>query len=128
MMVKVNSISGVSCFVKSLDKTAKFYETLGFRMGKRESDRLTCYVNWFSVTFIAQDKEVDPERKKEAKLANKGAGLYLHVKVDDVDAYYKGVVAKRMKPASAPQKMASGNREFVLRDPDGYKLIFFAKK
>jgi hypothetical protein len=23
---------------------------------------------------------------------------------------------------------ASGNREFVLRDPDGYKLAFFQKK
>jgi catechol 2,3-dioxygenase-like lactoylglutathione lyase family enzyme len=27
-----------------------------------------------------------------------------------------------------PQLRPSGNREFVLRDPDGYKLVFFQKK
>ena len=46
-MIKINSISGVVCFVKDLDKTADFYEALGFRFGKREKDRLTTYINWF---------------------------------------------------------------------------------
>lgn len=126
--MKVNSVSGVSCYVQDLDKTAAFYEALGFRIGKREPDRVTCYVNWFSVAFIAQDTETDPERKKEARRANKGAALYLHVKVDNIDDYYKAVVAQGMTPAREPQKMPSGSREFVLRDPDGYKLVFFAKK
>jgi catechol 2,3-dioxygenase-like lactoylglutathione lyase family enzyme len=126
--VKINSISGVACFVKDLDKTAEFYDALGFRLGKREPDRLTCYVNWFSVTFLAQDQEEDPERKKEAKLSNKGVGQYLHIKVDDLDDCYQAVVAQGMKPVSEPRKMPTGTREFVLRDPDGYKLVFFAKK
>jgi catechol 2,3-dioxygenase-like lactoylglutathione lyase family enzyme len=126
--VTVNSISGVSCFVKNIDRTSEFYDALGFRIGNREPDRVTCYVNWFWMTFVAQSAEADPDRKKEAKLANKGAGLYLHIKVDDIDAHYKAVLAQGMKPATEPQKMPSGNREFVLRDPDGYKLVFFAKK
>jgi hypothetical protein len=33
-----------------------------------------------------------------------------------------------MKPDGAPEVRDSGNREFVLRDPDGYKLAFFQKK
>jgi hypothetical protein len=33
-----------------------------------------------------------------------------------------------MKPDGEPQVRLSGNREFVLRDPDGYKLAFFEKK
>jgi hypothetical protein len=33
-----------------------------------------------------------------------------------------------MKPLGEPEVRASGNREFVLRDPDGYKLVFFQKK
>jgi hypothetical protein len=33
-----------------------------------------------------------------------------------------------MKPAGEPRVQLSGSREFVLRDPDGYKLVFFQKK
>jgi hypothetical protein len=59
--MKVNSISGVSRYVENLSRTAEFYEALGFRRGKEESGRMTFYVNWFFVTFIAQDQEDDPE-------------------------------------------------------------------
>jgi predicted lactoylglutathione lyase len=39
--MKVNSISGITCYVKDLTKTAKFYKTIGFRPGKQETDRMT---------------------------------------------------------------------------------------
>ena len=38
--MKVNSISGITCDVGDLARTAEFYETIGFRRGKQESDRL----------------------------------------------------------------------------------------
>jgi catechol 2,3-dioxygenase-like lactoylglutathione lyase family enzyme len=120
--MKVNSISGMNCYVQDLSRTAEFYEALGFRRGKEETDRLTFYVNWFFVTFSNDDQA------EEAELANKGAGLFLHIKVDDIEDFYRGVVAKGMKPASEPQKRRNGGREFMLRDPDGYKLVFFEKK
>jgi catechol 2,3-dioxygenase-like lactoylglutathione lyase family enzyme len=126
--MKVNSISGITCYVKDLAKTAEFYEAIGFRRGKEEPDRITFYVNWFFVTFIAQDREEDAELAKEAELPNKGAGLLLYVKVDDVDDVHKAVVSKGMEPAGEPLVRPSGNREFVLRDPDGYKLAFFQKR
>jgi catechol 2,3-dioxygenase-like lactoylglutathione lyase family enzyme len=126
--MKVNSISGVSCLVEDLERTAKFYETLGFRLGNREADRLTCYVNWFWVTFMAQGEQGDPEIQREAALPDKGAGSFLHMKVDNIDDFYDEVLAQGMKPEYEPRRMPTGNREFVLRDPDGYKLVFFAKK
>ena len=46
--MKVNSISGLTCYVKDLARTADFYERIGFRRGKEETDRATFYVNWFS--------------------------------------------------------------------------------
>jgi catechol 2,3-dioxygenase-like lactoylglutathione lyase family enzyme len=126
--MKPNSISGITCYVKDLSKTAEFYEALGFRRGKEEPDRVTFYVNWFFVTFISQDREEDSERRKEAERADKGAGLHLYVKVDDIDDFHKAVVSEGMMPDGEPEVRASGNREFVLRDPDGYKLAFFQKK
>ncbi len=126
--MKPNSISGITCYVKDLSKTAQFYESLGFRRGKEEPHRATFYVNWFFVTFIAQDREDDAELRKEAELPDKGAGMFLYVKVDDLEEFHNAVVAEGMKPDGEPEVRASGNREFVLRDPDGYKLAFFQKK
>jgi hypothetical protein len=42
--------------------------------------------------------------------------------IDYVDAYYRDLIAKGLKPSSEPR-----NREFVICDPDGYKLVFFNK-
>ena len=52
--MKVNSISGLTCYVEDLARTAEFYEAIGFRRGKEEPDRVTFYVNWFFVTWIAR--------------------------------------------------------------------------
>jgi uncharacterized glyoxalase superfamily protein PhnB len=50
------------------------------------------------------------------------------VKVDDVEDFHQALLSNGMKPEGEPQKQPSGNREFVLRDPDGYNLVFFQKK
>jgi catechol 2,3-dioxygenase-like lactoylglutathione lyase family enzyme len=126
--MKPNSISGITCYVADLSKTAEFYEALGFRRGKEEVDRLTFYVNWFFVTFVAQDQVQDAQLRKEARSKAKGAGLLINIKVDDISDFHKSVVAAGMEPDGEPQVLFSGNREFVLRDPDGYKLAFFQKK
>jgi catechol 2,3-dioxygenase-like lactoylglutathione lyase family enzyme len=117
--MKVNSISGITCYVEDLASAAEFYETIGFRRGKEESDRVTFYVNWFFVTLVAQD---------QAEIPTKGAGVFLYVKVDDVEDFHTAVLSKGLKPDAEPERQPSGNREFVLRDPDGYNLVFFQKK
>jgi catechol 2,3-dioxygenase-like lactoylglutathione lyase family enzyme len=117
--MKVNSISGLTCYVEDLSRAGEFYESIGFRRGKEESDRVTFYVNWFFVTLVAQDGTAVP---------TKGEGLFLYIKVDDVDDFHKAVLSKGLKPVGEPERQPSGNREFVLRDPDGYNLVFFEKK
>jgi catechol 2,3-dioxygenase-like lactoylglutathione lyase family enzyme len=119
--MKVNSISGITCHVEDVAKAAEFYEMIGFRRGKEESDRVTFYVNWywFSVTLISQH---------QAEASTKGAGLFPYIKVDDVEEFHRAALSKALKPAGEPQRQHSGGREFVLRDPDGYNLVFFQKK
>jgi catechol 2,3-dioxygenase-like lactoylglutathione lyase family enzyme len=117
--MKVNSISGITCQVEDLAKAAEFYETIGFRRGKEEPDRVTFYVNWFFVTLVSQD---------QAEVPTKGAGVFLYIKVDDVEAFHKAVLSKGLEPDGEPERQPSGSREFVLRDPDGYNLVFFQKK
>ncbi|MBI2421096.1 MAG: VOC family protein [Candidatus Levybacteria bacterium] len=126
--MKIKSVSGIVCYVKDLNKSAKFYETLGFEIKKKDSDHITVYSNWFWIDFIPADKENKPEFKKEAKLEGKGAGLYLYLSVDDVDEFYKDLISKGLKPSSEPRDWPWGNKEFVIRDPDGYKLVIFKRK
>jgi catechol 2,3-dioxygenase-like lactoylglutathione lyase family enzyme len=104
--------SGLTFLVKDLKKTSEFYEALGFRLGKQENGHLTAYVNWFWIDF----KTADP------------ASQYLHLKVENADEFYAGVLEKGMKPDTAPEGKATTGRSFTLRDPDGYKLVFFEKK
>jgi catechol 2,3-dioxygenase-like lactoylglutathione lyase family enzyme len=117
--MKVDSISGLTCHVEDLARAAEFYETIGFRRGKEEPDRVTFYVNWFFVTLVAQDHP-----HAEAR----GGGPFIYIKVDDVEDYHKAVLSKGLEPAGEPERQPSGNREFVMRDPDGHNLVFFQKK
>jgi catechol 2,3-dioxygenase-like lactoylglutathione lyase family enzyme len=91
--MKMSSIAGVVCYVKDLDATAAFYEKLGFRL-KREADKLTAYVNWFWITFRAEEAEERPEGTEEAYRANRASGTYLYIKVEDIQQFYDGVQEK----------------------------------
>jgi len=115
--MKISSISGLVYPVHDLAKTAEFYETLGFRLGNRDDQQLTCYVNWFWLTFTTD----------HGTGAEPGSGPTLYLKVDDIDEYYGGLLTHGLTPSSEPRKDRSGRREFVLLDPDGNRLTFFSK-
>ena len=53
--------------------------------------------------------------------------MFVYISVDDVDEFYRGLAQKGLKPSSEPRDWPWGNREFVIRDPDGYKLVFFKR-
>lgn len=113
--MKISSISGLTYPVKDLDRTAEFYQSLGFRPGKRDDRQFTCYVNWFWVTF-ATNCDGEP-----------GVGATLYLKVDDIDDFYGELLANGLTPSTEPRKDRAGRREFVLLDPDGNRIAFFAK-
>lgn len=118
--MKLNSISGVTQRVKDVEVSAAFYESLGFRIGKREDGQVTCYVNWFWINLVAD--------AAESIGADKGIGTSVHVKVDDLDEFYRHTLSLGFKPEAEPSSPTKGVREFELADPDGYTLVFFEKK
>ncbi|HET9721554.1 MAG TPA: VOC family protein [Candidatus Saccharimonadales bacterium] len=115
----LKSVSGLTLFVRDIDKTAKFYKTLGFKVEKHEKGYLLVRLNWFSMDFVAESGN--------AKAEPKCLGICINISVDDVDEFYKNVLAKGLKPASEPQDFPGGFRNFVLNDPDGYNLIMFKR-
>lgn len=126
--MKIKSVSGISCQVKNLGKTVRFYETLGFENRKSDATHATLYSNWFWIDFIAMGKSDRAKLVKGVARGSNGAGLFLYLGVDDVDAFYKNLLAKKIKPSTKPQDQPWGNREFILRDPDGYNLVIFKRK
>lgn len=130
-MIKMNSISGLVFLVKDLNKTIEFYERLGFTFKVHTSDFAKAYLNWFWMEFVVWNKAEKSVFQKEANFdqaPNNGAGLFVHISVQNVDEFYEGIAAKGLKPSSQPQDFPWGRREFVLHDPDGYRLVFFQKK
>jgi catechol 2,3-dioxygenase-like lactoylglutathione lyase family enzyme len=126
--MKIKSVSGITCYVKNLNKTAAFYESLGFEIRKRETNHITAYSNWFWMDFLSIAKNERPAFTKAADLSSKGAGMFLYLSVDNVDEFHKDILSKGLKPMTKPQDQPWGNREFILRDPDGYNLVIFKRK
>ncbi len=126
--MKMKSIAGAVFYVKDVEKTADFYEKLGFEFKKREPDYVSVKLNYYWMDFLPQDKEQKENFKEEALSPHKGAGMYTYISVENVDEAYKDLISKGLKPSSEPRDWPWGNREFVIRDPDGYKLVIFKKK
>lgn len=126
--MKIKSVSGITCYVKDLDQTAQFYEALGFDIKKREADHITAYSNWFWMDFLAADKNERDGYLPDGYPGNKAAGVFFYLSADNVDEFYNELLSKGLKPMTEPKNQPWGNREFIIRDPDGYNLVIFKRK
>jgi catechol 2,3-dioxygenase-like lactoylglutathione lyase family enzyme len=115
--MKPKSISALVYKVVDMDKTVAWYEGLGFRVDSNDGRMAKVYVNWFSAEFhIAGDIDDGPKD-----------GPLVLVSVD-IDGFYKAALDAGYKPESELQDYGFGRREFSLRDPNGYLMVFFEKK
>ncbi len=114
--MKLISVSSLLYYVSDLEKTQKFYEDVGFHFDKGK-DRVVTYLNWFSIEF-----------RKRTETTNNDCGEYVYVKVDSVSEMLERLVSKGIEPEGEPQQVGGGVTELIVRDPDGYKLVFFEKK
>ncbi|HSX14874.1 MAG TPA: VOC family protein [Candidatus Saccharimonadales bacterium] len=126
--MKLKGASGYSYYVSDLDKTADFYTKLGLQIKERTDNRIVIYLNWYRIDLVKAGPEDYAEFRDEADKGDKGAGVFLYFNVDDVDATYKELADAGIKPATEPADQPWGNREFVILDPDGYKLVIFKRK
>lgn len=62
---------------------------------------------------------------RDSMSADRGRGVYAYINVDNVDAKYEELIEAGFKPHTEPKDWPWGNREFILKDPDGYKLCFW---
>jgi len=101
----------------------KFYKKLGFEVLVSTDAYSEIQLGEFSITLVNMRDE--DEFNGDSLSGIKGKGMYIYIKVDDVDAEYNRQEKLGLKPATKPRNWEWGNREFILKDPDGYKLCFW---
>lgn len=126
--MKIKGASAYLCYADDLAATEDFYRKLGLEKVENTGSRVIIYINWYRIDFVKAGADDYAEYKSEAESSHRGDGVFFYFSVDDVDAAFEEVKSNGLKPATDPQNTAWGTYEFILPDPDGYKLVFFTRK
>ena len=125
--MKLKSGAGIVCYVKDISKSVDFYETLGFEFKRKESTRATAYINWWWIDFHEINASDAPPGHVSPNTDNKNIGALFYFSVDNVQKAYDELTSRGIKPSSEPADLR-GNKEFLITDPDGYRLVFLKRK
>ena len=109
-------------FVKDIKRTTEFYEKLGFSISESEG-AIRIKIGDFTLAFMDESKV---QISKESGMEPKGLGVFTYVETDDVDGQFRLIKENGITPSSEPKDWPWGKREFAVKDPDGYKIIFYS--
>lgn len=125
--MKLKSGAGIVCYVQDIAKTVEFYQQLGFEFKVKEPTRATAYINWWWIDFHQIDATDAPPWHVSSKANNEEIGALFYFSVDNVPRAYDELTSKGLQPSNEPADLR-GNKEFMIIDPDGYRLVFFKRK
>lgn len=108
-------------YASDLNKTLDFYKQLGFN-AELSGETVRVELGDFKLAFVDENKT---PIKNESGAKPKGLGVFTYVEVENVDEYFNLLKEKGIHTSSEPRDWPWGKREFAVKDPDGYKLIFF---
>lgn len=123
MQNKVMRITNLLFWVQENKLSEKFYKRLGFEVLQSDDEHTLVTLNGFNIDLVSMRDE--HKFARDSMHADKGRGIYVYINVDDVDKKYKELSEASFKPYTTPTDWPWGNREFILKDPDGYKLCFW---
>jgi hypothetical protein len=101
----------------------KFYKKIGFTVTHSDGEYSEVELSGFKIGLITMRDEA--KFATDALAAERGKGMYVYVSVEDVDAKYKEIEKLRIPSATPPRDWPWGNREFIVKYPDGYKMCFW---
>lgn len=120
MFGKVDSLL---LFVSDLKKSQEFYSALNFTISQSDNKSFKAASGDFIFWCFDQNQAV---YKKDAKVEPKGVGVFIYLRVNDVDKFHTYLIEKNLTPSGQPTDQPWGNREFAIKDPDGYRIIVYA--
>lgn len=118
---KTIALNAILLYVKSPRVSAVFYKKLGFRIGKPIGAMTHATLGTIAFTLLDQKRATFQQDTPRTK----GAGVFFYFRVASVDRFYRSLVQKGLRPSGAPRDWPWGNREFAIKDPDGYRVVFY---
>jgi uncharacterized glyoxalase superfamily protein PhnB len=118
-------VTGLVYWVLDNKISEKFYKKLGFDILESDEGHSLVKLGDFEISLVGIRDE--SEFRNDAMTSEKGKGSYLYIQVEDVDRLYEKVSLLKLNSYSAPRDWEWGNREFIVKDPDGYKICFWQK-
>lgn len=115
-------ITSLLFWVQENSISTKFYKKLGFDVVRANDDHSVVAIDGFKIMLVSMRD--DDKFAGDSMYSEKGRGMYVYIGVSDVDTKYKELTDLGFNPTK-PKNWQWGNREFVLKDPDGYKLCFW---
>lgn len=116
-------VTNILLWVQENQQSEKFYKKLGFEAITSTPAYSEIKHGNFEITLVNMRDE--DEFAGDSLAGEKGKGVYIYIWVEDVDATHVELIKKRLQPHTKPRDWPWGNREFILKDPDGYKLCFW---
>jgi uncharacterized glyoxalase superfamily protein PhnB len=119
-------VTGLVLWTQDNTLSVKFYKKLGFEVTESNDRNSVVQLGDFLITLVSMRDE--GEFNRDSLADDKGRGMYVYVRADDVDAMYAKLQQNGITPYTKPRDWEWGNREFIAKDPDGYKLCFWQPK
>jgi catechol 2,3-dioxygenase-like lactoylglutathione lyase family enzyme len=120
-------ITGQVLWVHDATLSVKFYKKLGFEVVEATDRHAIIKAGEGSFTLTLVTMRDDHEFSHDAVSSGRGIGSYLYVKCEDVDKKYQELLSLNLSTSSEPRDWEWGNREFVIKDLDEYKICFWQK-
>ncbi len=125
-MIQPVALNGLMLYVTDVANSLKTYELLGFEVLQNHPPLYgSVRLGNFLINFQDKRSPTDVAFLVEAQAEPKGAGLFIYIQVSAIDDYFDHIIERGVVVTTQPRDWPSGNREFVVRDPDGYKLVFY---
>lgn len=118
-------VTSILLWVTENKLSEKFYKKLGFEVTESADDHSVVSLNGFDLQLV--NMRDDEMFSKDSLAGEKGKGMYIYINVPNANEAYAKLVKDSIKPRTEPRDWDWGNREFIVKDPDGYKLCFWQK-
>ena len=117
--------------VTNLEKSLKFYKTIGFKVEYERSENKFVFLSLGEIQFMLQEISENDKWDVAPLSYPFGNGINFQLEVDDVDKIYNSLKDNNYRIAFEIEEnwyrqddKLLGNREFLVQDPDGYLLRF----
>jgi len=121
----LKSIASILYWASNIAMSVDFYQKVGFELTENTEQHAVLKLGDFAIELVPARGHEQDEFSKDAFAEGKGKGVYLQIEVEKIDELYQDLIQKGLQPSAEPRDWPWGNREFVIKDPDGYKLCFW---